>query len=272
MFEFKKFSQVNDAKKEDKPTNNLKARKSKQSPSLLAEQKFKNQLMKVARTSSHIVERHIDGTKIVDELVMKKALADYARAITPWARTQSKKLIAETLKRLNSDKAYKKQSKEIGRLLSAEMFEREIDVVAKDLFLEQVGLITSIPLEAGERAQKLALEAVAGGRRADEIALELMNTTKVTESRARLIARTETARTNTALNLARATSVGSEWFIWRNSGDAAVRDAHEKYHGKKLDGMKFRWDSPPTLDDGTTGLPGTFPNCRCYAEAVLDDE
>lgn len=241
--------------------------KSKMAPSNAAEAKFRKSLKKIAQASGHIVERHVDGAKIVDEAAMTKALHEYSAAITPWAKKQAKKLYLDTLKRINSDKAYREHSKRIGKLLSDEMFEREIDVKTKEMFLEQVGLIKSIPIEAGERAQALALEAVAGGRRAEEVALELMNTTDVTESRAKLIARTETARTNTALNKARAESVGSTQYIWRTSQDAAVRDSHKKMNGKVFD-----WNDPPTLEDGMTGHPGTFPNCRCYPEAILPEE
>jgi len=241
--------------------------KSKMSPSQAAEAKFRAALKKIANASSHIVSVHVDGATIADEAGMVKALQDYSRLITPWARAQAKKLYTDTLKRINSDKAYRENAKRINKLLSDEMFEREIEIKTKEMFLEQVGLIKSIPIEAGERAQKLALEAVAGGRRADEIALELIKTKDVTESRAILIARTETARTNTVLNMARAESVGSTQYIWRTSQDKAVRHSH-----KIMNGTVWRWDSPPTLEDGMTGHPGTFPNCRCYPEAILPEE
>lgn len=241
--------------------------KKKMSPSRSIELEFQKALKKIARASAHIVEMHVDGATIVDNAGMVKALHDYSRVLTPWAKAQSSKLVAETLKRIRSEKTYREESETISKLLSEEFFQREIDVITKELFLEQVGLIQSIPIEAGERAQALALEAVTGGRRADEIALELSNTTDVTISRARTIARTETSRTNTALNKARAESVGSVKYIWRTSEDKSVRHSHRKMNGKK-----FKWDEPPTLSDGTTGHPGTFPNCRCYAEAILPNE
>lgn len=247
-------------------TNNLKQKKSKFSQSRSIELEFARALKKIARASGAIVEAHVDGSKLVNTEAMKKALADYSRALTPWAKNQSKKLLDSTLKRILSDKAYQEQAKAMGKALSKELFESETGLVAITLINEQVDLITSIPTEAGERAQKLALEGLAGARRADEIASELMKTTEVTESRARLIARTETARANTALNLARATSVGSTHYRWVTSGDADVRDSH-----KKMNGKVFKWNDPPTLSDGTTGHPGTFPNCRCYAEPILPD-
>ncbi len=151
--------------------------------------------------------------------------------------------------------------------------------VAARLLLEQVALIKSIPIEAGERAQKIAYEAVLQGTRAEanedtiaELQKQLGLSTEVAISRAQLIAVTETARANASINQARAQAVGSGQYRWHNSGDEAVRHAHKFYKGKRLQGRIFSWDDPPTLDDGTKGHPGTFPRCRCFAEPVFDDE
>lgn len=243
--------------------------KSKLEPSRAIEREFEKALKQIARASGGIVNKHVEGSKLVNTPAMKKALAAYSRAITPWAKNQSLKLLGGITKRLQSYEDYKKKANKMSKVMTKELFESETGLVTMTLMNEQVHLIKSIPLQAGERAQQLVLEGIASGRRADEIASELMRTTKVTESRATLIARTETARASTALNLVRATSVGSTHYIWRNSGDGAVRESHKKLHGKKLDGQKFAWDDPPTLDDGMTGHPGTFPNCRCYAEPIL---
>lgn len=239
-------------------------------PSKSAESDFYRQLKKVAKASSHIVESHVDGHKITNPREMQKALEGYSKLIEPWAARQSAKMLGQIGKR--NETAWKKNSKVIAAALKTGVAEQTTGLTALTLMREQVGLIKSIPTEAGLRAQKLATEAFFNGTRADEIADELARTNEVTESRAMLIARTEVARSNASINQARAISVGSRNYIWRNSGDGAVREAHKKYHGKNLDGMMFSWDAPPTLDDGTTGHPGTFPNCRCYAEAVFDDE
>lgn len=259
---FRSFSK--DAKKKIFPKNKYAA-------STTIEKSFLRQLLKVAKATGKIVDKYIREDKVINPTKMLAELKEYSRIITPWAENQSKVLVSETMRRINSDKAYRNHARKMGRLLSDEIFEREISFLTQVMFKEQVELFQSIPVKAGERAIQLSVEALAGARRADEVALELKKTTDVTEARARTIARTEVARANSVLNEARAVSVGSEEYIWRNSQDEAVRHSHEWYKGKKLDGQKFRWDSPPTLDDGMTGHPGTFPNCRCYAEAVFND-
>lgn len=246
-------------------------------PSSTAERDFNRALMKVARVSGHLVESHVDGVKLIDEDQMQKALRDYSKLITPWARRQSAKLLERVQK--SNKRAYKQKSTAIGVALNHNVAEKDVGQVALKLLNEQVELIRSIPLEAGLRAQKIAYEAAMHGTRAepdqdtiDELQKQLGLSTDVAISRAKLIAVTETARANASINQARAMAVGSGQYRWHNSGDEAVRHSHKVYKGRAMQGRIFSWDSPPTLDDGMTGHPGTFPRCRCFAEPVFDNE
>lgn len=246
-------------------------------PNSSAEKEFYRSLKKVGAVSGHIVESHVDGIKLTDEAGMMKALNDYSKLITPWARRQSAKLLERVQK--SNKKAYQAKSKAIGAALKLNVADKDVGEVALKLLNEQVGLIKSIPLEAGLRAQKIAYDAFLHGTRAepdqdtiDELQKQLGLSTEVAVSRAKLIAVTETARANASFNQARAMSVGSNQYRWHNSGDEAVRHSHKTYQGKPMQGRIFSWDNPPTLSDGMTGHPGTFPRCRCFAEPVFDTE
>lgn len=240
-----------------------KLRKDWPKPTISAEIQFARQLRKVGRTAGHIVGVYIDGTTIRDERAMKKALADYSKALGPWARKQSAIMTAKVS--AANKRAMSMGSKIIGRELRL-VSQSAVGEAAAKLMEEQVELIKSIPLKAGERAQSLALSAVYEGTRADEIAERLARSGEVSESDANLIARTEVARANSVLTQARAKAVGSTHYIWRTSKDSAVRESHRKMEGKVCE-----WNNPPTLIDGTTGNAGTFPNCRCYPEPVFTD-
>lgn len=233
-------------------------------PSRSAETAFARALRKVGKVSGHMVEAHVDGVRLHDVPGMQKALSDYAKLIEPWARRQASKMLEKVSKTNRS--AYTKNSKAMGQLLKLNVAEKNVGQVAAKLMAEQVALIKSIPERAGIRAQKLSMEAVYNGGRASEIATALMNSTKVSESQALLIARTEVARANASITEARATAVGSKWYIWRTTMDGAERDSHAKMNGKHVEYAK-----PPTLTDGTTGHAGTFPNCRCYQDVQFDD-
>lgn len=240
-----------------------------------AEREFIKALKKVARASAALVDKHVDGHKVEREEQMMKSLENYSKILTPWAERQAAKMLYQVSKKSRkayTTKAYNQNANLINQALKTQVAEADVGITAAALMREQVALIKSIPLEAGLRAQKLAREAIFNGSRASEIATELQKTEKVTESRAELIARTETARANSALIQARSSALGARRYIWRNSGDGAVRESHDKYHGQKMDGQIFSWDKPPKLDDGTVGHPGTFPNCRCYPEPLFDDE
>lgn len=246
-------------------------------PSSAAEREFYRQLKKVAQVSGHIVERHAVGPQLVDEAAMQEELRRYAEKLGPWATRQSAKMLEQVQK--SNRRAYQQKSKAIGTALKLGVAEKDVGEVALALLNEQVGLIKSIPLEAGLRAQKIAFESFFAGTRAEanedtikQLTEEMGFSTQAAISRATLIARTETARANATINQSRAMAVGSNQYRWHNSGDESVRHSHKFYKGKRLQGMIFSWDSPPTLDDGMTGHPGTFPNCRCFAEPVFTDE
>lgn len=246
-------------------------------PSTAAEREFYRQLKKVAAASGHLIDQHATGAVLHDPDGLQRELDRYAKKLGPWAERQSRKLLQQVA---NSNKrAYANKAKAINAALNLGVADAPVGMTAASLLFEQVDLIKSLPLEAGLRAQDISFKRVLAGQRAvpDEEVIrqleeEMGMSTEVATTRAMLIARTETARSTAAINQARAMSVGSSQYRWHNSGDGAVRDSHRYYRGKKLQGMIFSWDDPPTLDDGMTGHPGTFPNCRCFAEPVFDTE
>jgi SPP1 gp7 family putative phage head morphogenesis protein len=86
--------------------------------------------------------------------------------------------------------------------------------------------------------------------------------TDVTDSRARLIARDQTAKLNGELTQIRQQDLGVESYVWRTVGDERVRDTHEEN-----DGQTFAWSDPPA----ETGHPGEDYQCRCWAEPILPE-
>ena len=220
-------------------------------------------LKKIARASGNIIDVHVDGATIPDIDGMMKLLSNYEKVIKPWATRKAGQMITKTAQK--NFKAWRSQMKSIGQAMRHDVNATKMGDVAQKLLHDQVDLITSIPREAGERAQKLAMEAATGGRRADEVAEELQRTTEVTESRATLIARTEVAKSNASINRARAESVGANQYTWRTMEDEAVRPEHDE-----IDGDVFSYDDPPDFDSGDSYNPGEFCNCRCYSEPIID--
>lgn len=219
-----------------------------------AETQYGIQLRKVARHVGSLIE-HIKGPEL------QRALRDYSLLLRPWAASVGAAMIEDIKRR--DERVWTAMGRTISRELRREISEAPTGQLLTSLLSEQVRLITSLPVEAGERAQKLALEAVIGGRRAEDIRKEIEASGEVTESRATLIARTEVARVSSGLMQARATYIGSEGYIWRTAQDKQVRPSHRKMSAKFV-----RWDKPPVLDN-LTGHAGQLPNCRCYPEPVI---
>ncbi|SEO76483.1 phage putative head morphogenesis protein, SPP1 gp7 family [Luteibacter sp. UNC138MFCol5.1] len=129
-----------------------------------------------------------------------------------------------------------------------------------------VQLIKSVQSTYFDRIGSAVLSGVTQGRRASDLADEIQRITDVTESRAKFIARDQTAKMNSAITKARHVELGLTEYTWQTSGDERVRASHAEHDGKV-----YRWDDPPK----ETGHPGEDFNCRCVAipyVKIEDDE
>lgn len=263
-------------------------------PPQTAEANFARALRKVARIVGHIIDSHTTGAVIHDNEAMMKALVEYSKTLEPWARRQSAKLLQKVSQ--SNKRAFTNNSKKMAMALKDNVLADEnVGHVALTLMQEQVTLIKSIPIEAGQRAQRIAIDNILKGKRAKpdaDIVAELLRqrredvtisgfglsgdpvykeemerSTQVAVNRATLIARTETARANAAFTEARSVAVGAIGYIWRTTMDGAERKSHAKMNKKYI-----AYSHPPTLSDGTVGHAGTFPNCRCWQEPVFEDQ
>ena len=84
---------------------------------------------------------------------------------------------------------------------------------------------------------------------------------------AKLIARTETAKLQTAILEERSTQIGSVAYEWRASHDKRTRPSH-----REMDGVIVFWKHEKPLRDGMRGGAGEFPNCRCTPQPILDED
>jgi len=224
-----------------------------------SEQRYGRELKKIAKVTASIVMSHTDEWKY--DVAANALLSAYSKSIAPWASRTAMRMIKEVL--VSNNRGWSAASKSIGQQFKTEMTGK-VGITARQLHDAQVELIQSIPIEAGERAQRLSMEAVTGGRRASEVAEEIARTEEVTKNRAMLIARTEVSKANASITQARAESVGVEAYVWHTSEDGDVRESHAD-----MDGEIVRYDSPPMLSDGMQGHAGEFPNCRCWQEPII---
>jgi len=234
------------------------------------EMEYTHQLRTLTRHIDHLIKLLINVEMSEQEIKSSSEriewlLNDYAKAINPWANATAEKIIQRVHK--VNETEWIQLGRLMGRELRKELNEAPTGNVTRIFLSEQVRLITSLPLEAAKRVHELTLEAITEGARADEIAGRILETGRITEKRAVLIARTEIARTASALTIARSESIGCTHYYWRTSRDSNVRDSH-----KKMDGKIIAFNDPPKVDEKVEPYhAGCIWNCRCYIEPILDD-
>lgn len=125
---------------------------------------------------------------------------------------------------------------------------------------ENVSLIKSIPEEYFKNIESIVFSGTTQGRSSQSMIKAISKQNNTAAKRAKLIARDQSSKLNSALNQQRQQNLGVEEYIWRTAGDGRVRDNHANKNGKI-----FRWDSPPE----DTGHPGQDIQCRCVAQPII---
>lgn len=165
------------------------------------------------------------------------------------------------------------RSRQIYMALRKEM-QGGVDALAQAIVEENSKLISSVPADLAEQISKEALANYMKGERwEDAVQRILARAPGLSMNRARLIARTESSKANEAMTEARSRDIGCTWYFWRSSHDERVRHSHAM-----MDGVLCSFDYPPNPEaffDGKAAFgsyhAGCCPNCRCYAEPIIDE-
>ena len=167
---------------------------------------------------------------------------------------------------------------DVARLLQGDYRLRATMRAATDA---NIALIKSIPPQYFDRVLETVSSGWTQGMRWESLVEQIQHDGDVTEGRAKLIARDQTAKMNSSFNRERQQQVGIERYEWQTSGDERVRgnpagkypDAESNHW--ELDGKTFRWDEPGPCKgtiDGEPCHPGEDIADRCVAIPVVDME
>ena len=160
-----------------------------------------------------------------------------------------------------------------GITLKTDKMPAALKQVVQSAIKENVALIKSIGEKYHTQIEGGVMRSLQpGGRGLADVREFLDKYEGITDRRRDLIAMNQVRRVTSAIQVERAKSAGVKEFVWRHSrGGAHPREIHER-----LDGKVFTLDNLPVIDkDGTRGLPGSLPNCRCFMVPQLswgDDE
>lgn len=150
--------------------------------------------------------------------------------------------------------------KAIGVDLKKVLTEGGIEGAIRDSVRTNVALIKTIPEKYFEQIQGMILQGIDEGKDFFSIKLDLLELNGKNLKRARVIARDQVSKMNSAVNRIRQEAIGITHYIWRTVEDESVRSEH-----KALNGRKFAWSEIPPGGY----RPGEAIQCRCIAEPVL---
>lgn len=144
----------------------------------------------------------------------------------------------------------------------------DIREVVEAGIVQNVELIKSIPDEYFLRIQGDIMRSIQQGDGTAGILRSVEEAGGITKRRARIIARDQTSKATSALNVARFRKLGVKRFRWQHSGGGKEpRKLHIEMSGKIFD-----MDKPPVIDErtGERGFPGQAINCRCAMAPVVE--
>lgn len=167
---------------------------------------------------------------------------------------------AEEVNTTNKQRFYNAMENAVGIDLRNVLQGEDLDDIMFATTRENVALIKTIPEEYFKKIETIVFTGTTQGRTASSMIQRIREVAGNTENRARLIARDQTSKLNSALNQQRSQNLGVEEYIWRTAGDERVRPSHARKNGKT-----FRWDDPPK----DTGHPGQDIQCRCVAQPII---
>ena len=134
-------------------------------------------------------------------------------------------------------------------------------------FRENMQMISSIPQELVQQIRDTLWEDITNRTTTEQMAQHIRHTCKVSQSKAKFIARDQVGKLQSRLTMQQQKDAGVREYIWSSKNDSKVRNQH-----RKLNGNKFSWDSPP-ISDPKTGRrchPGEDYGCRCVALPVFN--
>lgn len=125
---------------------------------------------------------------------------------------------------------------------------------------ENVSLIQSIDARYFDDLEKYISKAYQNGTLTADLSKIIRERTKVSKSRANVIARDQIGKLNGQIMAYRQQSLGIRKYRWSTSGDERVRPEHKKRNNRVFD-----WNNPPS-----DGSPGMAIQCRCVAVPVIE--
>ncbi|MDH2092297.1 minor capsid protein [Rhizobium pusense] len=150
----------------------------------------------------------------------------------------------------------------LGVNLAAVVQQEDLDEHLRIAVARGASLIQGLSADMAKRIELAVYENSLAGNSVATLRKRLQKEFSIGDSRAKLIARTETSRFNASLNQMRQEQAGVTSYTWTTSHDERVRERH-----RQLDGKVYKWGQATGAEGGLP--PGQPINCRCIARGVV---
>lgn len=229
-------------------------------PALLAAVK-REQSPKTRRDDNFDFQQFLDDIfhQMRDELEKKTSGVELEKKLQAFANLNRKLTIKEWKKAVHST---------LGIDIMEDYYSGDFFKQAVQQWIDSnVNLIKSIPQASLTSMREITMEGFRSGKTAADIAKSIQKSYGTSKRKATFLARDQIGKLNSQISKQQQEDAGVSEYIWRTTGDSRVRNSH-----KKLDKKKFRWDSPPLVDEktGRHGHPGEDYSCRCVALPVFN--
>ena len=209
-----------------------------------------------------------DILKAIKKFTMSKEFNDYADASAMKIVTHLFTDAGRTWRQAAQENS---KGKEIYKALQKEMKGPIGSSIDKQV-QRNASIIRTLPSDISKQVTEHIMSESMKGIRSEDIAEEIKKMFPHTSmAKAKLIARTETSKTSTALTKARSEGMGLNWYVWETSIDQRVRSSHAH-----MQDVLINFNDPPSPEKliGAKFVgyydAGNIYNCRCYPAPVVD--
>lgn len=236
---------------------------------------FKADPPRIARDAK-VANVHVEATKKKSKYSKKKPATKMQQVMDEMTKQWNERFEkgSQELAKYFAKSVHKRSSLQLKKILKDAGFSVQTEMTAtqRDIFAavvnENVHLIKSIPQQYLGSVQQKVMAAVAHGNDQAELTKQLQKSYGVTKRRAKLIARDQTSKANSAFTRANQMDLGITEAIWKHSHAGKVpRPSHVANDGKRYS-LKTGWYDP---DEKQWIFPGELINCRCLSRSIIPE-
>ena len=223
----------------------------------------------INKVKSELLQQRL--TKQLDNMVGKTSVLVKNMTIQSMGVSTMDRVSKEFKRTIRKNVAVQPQLDEIGLEKISKDYLTTIDLPIRKKLLREfeegaTKAIENFEQDIVEKLRSKLQTIILDGRSRDTVKKTIMAELNISKTRAKFIARQETALLTTKFKKSQYQQYGVNQYKWVTVGDHKVRERHNELDGEIID-----WDRPPVVDEktGRTAHAGEDWNCRCIAQPIV---